>query len=91
MDNASLDETAVQAKAILENPLFDSIIEELKQDMIKDWLGSQVYDQEGREKLFQYVRNLDVISAKLKKKIFDATFKDKQAQQTAKQDEFDRV
>ena len=67
------------AQALLNNPLLSEILENLKNNYVKQWLDSDPKDVEGRERLFvavnvvdDFTRNLRVVveNGKLSQAIF---------------------
>jgi len=54
-----------RAKEILENPIFVAVFADIEQELMNEWKQSPARDQEGREKLWQYLRMLDKIKSRL--------------------------
>lgn len=47
------------AYALLENELFKEVTEKLKTELLKDWIHSEIQDEEDREMIFRYCRVID--------------------------------
>lgn len=76
MDSESVAQTVEDAKhaqAILENPVFNKVFDELRIDIYRDWTASNAYDKEGREELFKFFKLLEGIKARFIKKINEAS------------------
>lgn len=54
-----------RAKAILEDEVFEQIIEELETEYIEAWRTSHTDNRDDRELTFQALRQLDVLKARL--------------------------
>lgn len=54
-----------RANEILENEVFQQVFSDIELEVIESWTNSPVRDQEGREKLWQYLTLLRKVKARL--------------------------
>lgn len=54
-----------RAKEVLENEVFQQVWADIEQEVIESWTNSPVRDQEGREKLWQYLTLLKKVQARI--------------------------
>lgn len=57
---------ADQAKLVLENPVFQQVLDDIKTELIESWKKAPARDQEGREKLWQLLKLAEKLEANLK-------------------------
>ena len=62
---ASSEENARYAQQLLDNPMFNQAIADIKQEILAKWSASDSFDKEGREAAFVYYRALDMIHGKI--------------------------
>lgn len=58
-------EEARLAQEILDNPVFNQAIADIKADILKKWSSSDAFDKDGREMAFVYFRSIDMLHNKL--------------------------
>lgn len=66
---ATLDERIFdgdQARQVLDNPAFARAFADIQQEYMSAWLNSPARDTEGREKIFEMVKQLDKVQATLR-------------------------
>ena len=54
-----------RAREVLENEVFQAVFGDIEQEVITQWTNSPARDQEGREKLWQYLTLLRKVKAHL--------------------------
>lgn len=54
-----------RAKEVLENEVFQQVFADIEQEYTQAWMNSPARDQEGREKLWQYVMTLRKLKAQI--------------------------
>lgn len=54
-----------RAKEVLENEVFQAVFEDIQREVIETWTNSPARDQEGREKLWQYLTMLQKVKTQL--------------------------
>lgn len=54
-----------RAKEVLENEVFQAVFNDIEQEVTKSWMDSPARDQEGREKLWQYLTLLRKVKAQI--------------------------
>lgn len=69
---ATLDERVYegdQAYLVLENPVFQQALDDIKTELIESWKTAPARDQEGREKLWQLLKLAEKLEANLKTRL----------------------
>lgn len=74
------------AKLLIDNPIFETCIQELKSEFFEKWKNSNFPDTNNREELFKMVVALDLVVAKLHNKVFEAELEEN----SKENDEFDK-
>jgi hypothetical protein len=69
MDNA---ETLKQSKEILESPLFQSVFEDMKADLMKAWAVTPDEDTQGRESLYRHYKLIGAVKTRIEKAFYSA-------------------
>lgn len=59
------EERARLAQDVLDNPVLQLAVADLKQDLMTTWSKSDAFDTKGREQAFLYHRALDTIMSRL--------------------------
>lgn len=54
-----------RAKEVLDNEVFQAVFTDIEQEVTQSWMDSPARDQEGREKLWQYLTLLRKVKAHL--------------------------
>ncbi len=54
-----------RAKEVLGNEVFQAVFDDIEQEVITQWTNSPARDQEGREKLWQYLTLLRKVKAQI--------------------------
>lgn len=54
-----------RAREVLENEVFQQVFDDIEQEVIESWKNSPVRDQEGREKIWQYLTLLKKVKSHL--------------------------
>jgi hypothetical protein len=60
---------ADQAKLVLENPVFQQALDDIKAELIESWKTAPARDAEGREKLWQLLKLAEKLEANLKQRL----------------------
>lgn len=58
-----------QARLVLENEVFQQVMDDIKTELTDQWKQSPVRDQEGREKIYQLLRLAEKLEANLKTRL----------------------
>lgn len=61
----NVEENARFAQQLLDNPVFNQAIADIKQEILAKWSASDAFDKDGREAAFVYYRAIDMLHGKI--------------------------
>lgn len=64
-DKAEAIALGARAQQLLDDPFVQRLFQKLEQNQLFAWRTSPARDEEGREKVWQYIKTLDLIKAEL--------------------------
>jgi len=74
-------ERAMYAKQIRDNPLWEEVLSELKQQALITCERSPARDIEGREYLWKYIRAIEQLKSKIQSHVWNDVIEEKKEQQ----------
>lgn len=72
----STKERATYARKLMENPLWEEVFEDLRDDAFKLWVGTSLEDVEQREYLWKHFQLIGVLQRRLKAYVTTVTIEE---------------